>query len=245
MYCNKCGNNLNDTDIFCQNCGNKIQITNSKNSNNITFKEIQKTEKVESVKNKHLRFFNEKFNTPQEKILLISNIILYTAIFYYILFSLGFIVASIIFDAIFCIFIVMFGGELFTFSKEEIAILEDNIIILMCLFIVLIIINGIIYLLIRKKNNPKTTDSKLEQTKSGLYQSLISCFKKITNIREDKQMIKYYLILFGASALGFIIGIVFDIDSCFYIALILLGSIFGLKTTINTIALAKISNIKE
>lgn len=72
MYCTKCGNKLEETNLFCTKCGAKINRVQNNSINNNTSKEIEiSEEELELIKKQR----NNRENSPRTSTIYIVSVL--------------------------------------------------------------------------------------------------------------------------------------------------------------------------
>lgn len=78
MYCTKCGNKLEETNLFCTKCGTKINRVQNNNINNNTSKEIEiSEEELELIKKQR----NNRENSPKNSTNYIISVLVVFIVF--------------------------------------------------------------------------------------------------------------------------------------------------------------------
>ena len=79
MYCTKCGNKLEESNLFCTKCGTKINRNQSNNINENTSKEIEiSEEELELIKKQR----NNRENSPKNSITYIVSVLVVFIVFF-------------------------------------------------------------------------------------------------------------------------------------------------------------------
>lgn len=237
MYCSKCGNRVNDNQNFCQNCGNNVQTINKQIFENSTvFNVVPNPQNIMQNSNENLL----NYKTIYEKVLVVLNSILFGFLIYYFYSGFGLVILSILFDILFLIFIVAFGGEPFMFTEEALINLEGSMFVFIILSIILIVFNVLIGYLMYKNNTSSNTGFKVNKVKYLLVTYLLGIFGVHRFMIKDKKGGKIRLVLIGASIVVIFIGMILGINIISYLHIMLLGCAFGLEITDFVIALTKI-----